>query len=202
MRSANCEPVPISRWQRDGSGGDCFVAAPRSRHDGSRRTASRSVRRRTLRHACDGAQTAVVLPATLPCERTMQDDPSVSDPCPYPPNSFSWSHCSPWVGARMPTLPSARFARSPSIHPTKRRCFGSVCRKISISLSNWWSEVVPIGWPPPAGRAFTVMCSSSPAISTGTPSSIRIRWPPASFCRSPRWNAPLAVSPVPDCSRN
>ena len=61
------------------------------------------------------------------------------------------------LGHGRPTPASARFAPLPSIRPTKRRCFGSVCRKISISLSSWWSEVVPIGWPRPAGRASAVI---------------------------------------------
>ena len=103
---------------------------------------------------------------------------------------------------RCSTLSGARSARSRLIHPTKRRCLGSVCRKISISLSNWWSEAVPIGWPRPASNAFSVTYSSSPAISTETQSSIRIRRAPASFCRLPRWSAPRAVTPVPACSRN
>ena len=118
------------------------------------------------------------------------------------PVSCSWSSFSLRDAAQRPTPPSARFALSPSIHPTKRRSFASGCRKTTISSSNWWNEAAPIGWRRPAGRAFAVICSSSPAISTAGPSSTRIDWTCANPCRSPRWSAPHAVTPVLACSRN
>ncbi len=85
------------------------------------------------------------------------NDSNAPSPCPPFPKLHFSSRCSPSAGARIRTLPSALSARSPSIPLTKRRRFDNVFPKANISSSSWWSAVVPIGWPQPAGRTFAAM---------------------------------------------
>ena len=75
-------------------------------------------------------------------------------------------HASDARSQRPRRLRRKRYARSPSIPPTKRKRFGATCRRRYTSSSNSSSAAVPTGWIRRVARASRATCSSSPATTT------------------------------------